>query len=102
MFRRAMAVRKPQTRRHAPIALRDADLNRCRALDRGHDAPELHQHAIAGQLDDAPAPARDLALDQLLAMGLERGQGPGFVPPYKTAVAGHVSGENSSEPALHA
>jgi hypothetical protein len=69
--------------RYAAIAVRDPDLNRCRALDRRHDAREFHQDAIAFRVDDAPAAAGDFAVDQLPTMGLERRQRTGFVLPVR-------------------
>jgi hypothetical protein len=87
-------------RRYIAIAVRDAGLHRCGAFDRCHDPRELHQHAIAGQVDDAPAAAGDLGLDQLPAMAFERRQGRGFAPPHEAAIADHVGGKNRGEPAL--
>ena len=51
--------------RHVGVALAHPALDFGGAGDRVHDARELHQHAVAGQLDDAPLMLGDLGVDQL-------------------------------------
>ena len=76
------------------------------ALDLGgagdgvHDARELHQHAVAGELDDAPLVLGDLGVDQLLAMRIQRGKRGGLVGAHQAAVADHVGGQDSGEQAV--
>ena len=66
-----------------------------------HDAGELDQHAVAGDLDDTTVVLRDLAVDEFPAMGLERAERRRLVQTHQAAVADHVGGEDSSEASLH-
>ena len=73
-----------------------------RARDRVHDARELHQHAVAGELDDAAPVLGDLGVDQFLAMRLERRERGGLVYAHEAAVADHVRSQDSGQTAFHA
>ena len=79
--------------RHIGVALAHAALDLGGAGDRVHHARELHQHAVAGELDDAPLVLGDLGVDQLVAMRLERGKRAGLVSAHEAAVADHVGGQ---------
>jgi hypothetical protein len=56
------------------------------------DAGELHQRAVAHELNRAPVILSRLRLDQFLAMGLEGSQRAHFILAHEAAVADHVGG----------
>ena len=64
--------------------------NRDRALHGVDDAPELHERAVAHQLDRAPVMRGDGRLDQVVAQGLEPGVRAGLVGAHKARIANHV------------
>ena len=88
--------------RNIGVALAHVALDLGGAGDRIHDARELDQHAVAGELDDAPPMLGDLGVDQLLAMRLERRERGGLVDAHEAAVADHIGGQNSGQTAFHA
>ena len=71
------------------------------AFDRIHDGGEFHQRPVAHQLDDPAAPGFDFGIEDLAAMGLERGQRTGFVLCHKPGIAHHVCGQYCSKSARH-
>jgi hypothetical protein len=71
-------------------------------VDRLDDAGELHQQAVAHDLDDAAAMLGDLGVDERLAMGLEIGQRSRLVDPHEPRVADHVGGQNGGQSAFQA
>ncbi len=67
-----------------------------------HHARELHEHAVAGRLDD-PAPVLgDLEIYEGSAVGLELREGAFLVDAHEAAVASHIGCQNGREPSLHA
>ena len=87
--------------RHIGVALAHLALDLGGAGDRVHHARELHQHAVAGQLDDAPLMLGDLGVDEFLAMRVERRERRRLVDAHEAAVADHVGGQNSGQTAFH-
>ena len=75
-------------------------LNGDGALDGVDHAGEFDQHAVAHELDDAPAVRGDFGLDQLLAVGAKRGERSRLVAGHQQAVSNHVGCEYRREPAL--
>ena len=71
------------------------------AGDRIHHARELDQHAVAGQLDDAPSMLGDLGVDEFAAVRLERRERRGLVDAHEPAVADHVGSQDSGQTAFH-
>ena len=65
------------------------------------DAGELHQRAVAHQLDDGPLVLGRLGLDQLLAVGLELRERALFVGGHEAALTDDVGGQYGGEAALH-
>ena len=57
-----------------------------------HDAAELHQRAVAHELDHTPVVLGGFRLDKLFAMGLQLRQGPSLIFAHEAAVANHVGG----------
>ena len=66
--------------------------------DRVGDALELHQHAVAGGLDDAALALGDRGVDQLEPVGLEPRERARLVGLHEPAVADHVGRENRRQP----
>lgn len=63
------------------------------AGERVDHARELRQHAVAHQLDDAPAVGRHPGVDQLAPQGLERGQRARLVRFHKARIADHIGSQ---------
>jgi hypothetical protein len=89
-------------RRHVRIADSHAALQLGGAGDRVHNASEFHQHPVAGELYSAALMLGDFAVDQFLAMGVQRGERASFIPAHETAVTDHIGGQNSGQTAFHA
>ncbi len=87
---------------NAGIASHHRLLNRDGEVDGVDHAGKLHQRAVAREFHDAPVMLGGLRFEQLSAMGLELGKGPGFVASHKTAVSDHVGGNDRREPPLDA
>ncbi len=87
-------------RRDVLVALDHAALHRDGALDRIDDAGELDQRAVAHELDDTTVAGGDLAIDEVIPMGLQRRQGAGLVLLHEAAVADHVGGQYGGKPAF--
>ena len=84
----------------AGIALGHAALHSDRTGDGLNDAWEFDQDAVAGRFDDAAFVFGDLRVDEFAAMRSEPSESAGLVPTHQPRVAGHIGGENGSEPAL--
>ena len=85
--------------RDAGVALGHRLLHLDRAAHRIDDAGKLHQHAIAGGLDD-PAPVLgDLRIDQLAAERLEAFEGAFLVRPHQPRIPRHIGGKDRGEAA---
>ena len=69
------------------------------AAHRIDDRGELDQEAVARGLDDAALVLGDQRIDELPAMGLERGERPFLVDAHEARVSRHVRGEDGGEPA---
>ncbi len=72
-----------------------------RALDGADRAGELHERAIAHQLDDAAPVPLHQGLENILAPGPERAQRLRLIGAHETAVADDVRDKNGCQPALH-
>ena len=83
---------------HACVALPHGALELDGEAHRVDDAGELHQGAVAHELDGAAAVLRGLWLDELLAVGLERGERARLVLAHQAAIADHVGGEDRRQP----
>ena len=87
-------------RRHFGVALDHSALNVDGAADGIDHADELHEHPVAGRLDD-PAPVLgDLGVDQFLAMRLELAQRAFLIDAHQPAVAGNVARPNRRKSAV--
>ena len=67
-----------------------------------YDTAELHQRAVAHELDDAPVMLSGLGLDKLSSSCLERRERPSLVGSHEAAVTDHISGQDGGQPALYA
>ena len=76
-------------------------LKRHRGLDGIHGAGELHENAIAHQLDDTAMMLGNQRLKNFLASVFERSQGSGIIALYEAAVADNVGNENGGKPTFH-
>jgi hypothetical protein len=85
---------------HARLALGHRALDLDRGLDRGDDAAELDDGAVALEVDDPPAVPHQDRLDHLLLQRPEPRHRAGLVPLDEPAVAGHVRRHDGGEPAL--
>ena len=82
------------------VAFGHAPLHLGRALDGVDDARELHQHAVAGGLDDPAFFLGDGRIDQLEPMRAQPGERARLVRLHEPAVAHHVGREHRREPTL--
>ena len=76
-------------------------LYRQRAIHGGDDAGELHQCAVAHQLEHAAAMGGDLGIENRAAVGLQPFKRPRLVGLHEAAVADHIGGQDGREFALH-
>ena len=83
------------------LALGDAPLHLDRALHRLDHARELHERAVAHQLDDAAVQPGHERPDEVCLKGLQAGMRPRLVGRHEPAVADHVSGQDRRQPARH-
>ena len=90
----------PSRRRHIGIAPRHPALDLGGARHRVYDAVELHQHAIAGRLDDAAAVLGYGGINELKAVGLEACKRPRLVDLHQPAITDHVGGKDRGESSL--
>jgi len=81
------------------IAVFHALLHHDGAAHRIDDRGELDQEAVARSLDNMALVLGDQRIDQLPAMGLERGERPFLVGAHQARVSRHVRGEDGGEPA---
>ena len=88
--------------RHVNVAFAHLALDIGGAGHRVHDARELHQHAVAGQLDDAAPMLGDLRVDQLAAVRLEGRERGALVGPHQAAVADDVGSQDRGQATFHA
>jgi hypothetical protein len=68
-----------------------------RAMDGVDDAAELHDRAVADQLDDPPIMGGDRRIEDGLAVLLQRRQRALLVDPHKARIADHVGCEDRRE-----
>jgi hypothetical protein len=80
--------------RHASVALGHAALNFNGAPHRVHHAHELHQHTVAGGLHDLAAVFPDLWINERPPVRPELRECAVLIRAHKTAVTGHVRGQN--------
>ena len=73
-----------------------------RKLHRFDGAGELHQHAVAGRLDHAPAMFGNHGIDQLAAQCVELGERPLLVGLHQPRVAGQIGREDGGQSTLNA
>ena len=81
----------------AGVALGHRLLHRDRAADRIDDAGKLHQHAVAGGLDDAAPVLGDLRIEELMAQRLEAFERAFLVRPHQPRIPRHIGGEDRGE-----
>ncbi len=78
--------------------------NRLLQLDGGGErvdgAGELHQHAVAGQLDDAAAALGQQRHELLLADGAQPGDGAALIPAHQPGVADHIGSQDRRQSPL--
>ena len=68
-----------------------------RAAHRIDDAGKLHEHAVAGGLDDAAVVLGDFRIDELAAQRFQTFECPLLIRPHQPRIAGHIGGEDRSE-----
>ena len=88
--------------RHVGVLRGHAALDFDRAAHRIDGAGELHQHAVAGGLDDAAAMRGDTGIDQRLAQRLSVGERAFLVATHQAAVAGDIRRQHRRQPPFHA
>ncbi len=71
-------------------------------VDSVHNAAELHEGAVAHQLDDPTAKIVALGLNHFLALGLELSERTSLVSSHEAAVTDNVGSEDGGQPALYA
>ncbi len=76
-------------------------LNIVCTIDRGNDAAEFHQCAVAHQLDDASAIRGNARIEDRLPVPLEPLERARFVALHQRAVADDVGGHDDGQFALH-
>src|SRR5205814_4760318 len=86
-------------RRDARVPLGHRLLHRDRAAHRIDDAGKLHQHAVAGGLDDAAPVLGDLRVEELAAQSLEAFERAFLVRPHQPRIPRHIGGEDRGETA---
>ena len=86
--------------RYPAAAFGDRALHLDGAAHRVEDAREFDEHAVAGGLDDAALPERDLGIDQIATQGFETRERPFLVRFHEPAVPDHIGGEDGGKPAL--
>ena len=87
--------------RHVLVAPRHGPLDLRRAGNRVHDARKLHQHAVAGNFDNAAMVLCDLTVDEFPAVRLQRSQRAHLIQAHQTAETNHVGGEDRGKTAFH-
>jgi hypothetical protein len=70
-------------------------------FDRVHDAWELDQHPVAGQLHDAALMPGDCRIDQFVSMTFEAGERADLVRAHQAAVAHHIGSHDRGKAAFH-
>ena len=92
----------PLVLRHLGVALDHAAVDFHRAAYSIDNASELDQQPITCRLDDAAVMLRDLRVDQLAPMRLQRRQRADLVGAHQTAVSGDIGGQDGGKPSLDA
>jgi putative ABC transport system substrate-binding protein len=87
--------------RNADIAFDHTALNVDSAAHGIDHTDELHQHPVAGRLDNTAPVLGDLGVDQFLAMRLELEQRAFLVDAHQPAVTGNVARPYGSQPTVH-
>ena len=82
---------------HAGVALAHAALDRRRARDRIHDARELRQEPVPGELDDTALRFGDLGVDQIRPVGFPGCVGARLVHAHEAAIGRHVSRQDGGQ-----
>ena len=72
-------------------------LHRDPAADRIDDARKLHQHAVAGGLDDPAVMLGDFRIEEFPAQRFETFECAFLVRPHQPRIAGHIGGEDRGE-----
>src|SRR5262249_10324746 len=88
--------------RHLGITFRHPTLNLDGTPKGVHHARKLHEHAVAGGLDESATVLGDLRVYEGAAVGLELSERPFLVSAHEAAVSGHVSGQDRCKPTLYA
>jgi hypothetical protein len=84
-------------RRDTDVPLGHRLLHLDRKTHRIDDARKVHQHPVAGRLDDAAAMRVDLRLDELAAMRLEASVRAFLVHPHQPRIPCHIGGKDRGE-----
>ena len=83
------------------VPLGQPHLYRGGGAHRANDACELHQNAVAHQLDDPALMLAECGIDQFGSQGLESRERALLVSPDQPRVADHVGGQDRCKTALH-
>jgi len=89
----------PVVRRDASVPPGHCLLHCDRAAHRIDDTGKLHQHPVAGGLDDAALVFGDLRIDELIAQRLEALERAFLVRPHQPRIPRHIGGEDCGEAA---
>ena len=84
--------------RYPAAAFGDRALHLDGAAHRVEDAREFDEHSVAGGLDDAALPERDLGIDQIATQAFETRECPFLVRFHEPRIAGDIGGEDRREP----
>src|SRR6188472_323444 len=96
-----MPIRKSRRRSAAVPALRLAiSLKVDRATNGIDNARKFDQQAVAGRFDDPPVKFRDLGIEQLPSVRLQRGERPALVASHQTRVTDNVGRHNGRQPTM--
>ncbi len=84
------------------IVLAELSLDFDCAGDGVHSARELHQRAVAHELDDPSCMGGNRRINKLAPQGIQTGKSPGLVQTHKARVTYYVGRQNCCEPPLEA
>ena len=77
-------------------------MNFDRASNGVHSAGELHQRAVAHQLDDTAGMGGNRRIDQFTPQGVQPGEGPGLVDAHEAGISDDIGRQDRRKPPLEA